>query len=370
MEDPNDIKAKFAPFTKSRLLSDRLVTNLKLCQSGAWNSVLPTDVYTASDFLVSGLLFKKSTVGRVILQNGNYRVAFQDDGNLVLQKDTAVYWSSGTHGTGASVGMQWDGNLIIFNSTDGVLWSSGTNNNEGARVQLTSEGVLQIINTTGGVIRRLAGDVRRHLENTFYDNSPNALFSDKKGRFFKFEWVDFEHGRVINDIDSKSGTYNRFRGWYRDDTNHEWDVRETDTVHNPLGYITISNGERPTKEDTNDNYNSEQDRAYFFSDSGDRSGMILGSKIRKPFRFPTGGSEKSNYIPGYIRNSIVDCESEACSHRFLVMNRGGTRWNQAFVLYQKYHSKTTFANSIIENHPDLIKNIKKYFNMPETTNVP
>jgi hypothetical protein len=38
--------------------------------------------------------------------------------------------------------------------------------------------------------------------------------------------------------------------------------------------------------------------------------------------------------------------------RFLVSSRSGK--NQAFVVYQKYHSRGTFANDIFINHPDLV----------------
>ena len=79
---------------------------------------------------------------------------------------------------------------------------------------------------------------------------------------------------------------------------------------------------------------------------------------RKPAQFTQDGEARSNYLPGYIRISYVDGTGGAnYTYKFLVSNRGGTYWNQAFVVYQKYHNVDTFVNDVFDNHPDLITKI-------------
>ena len=366
-----DVINKFSKFSKSNLLLTPNYANTKLCYPGGYLTFTLKDNYVASDKFLPGFIASNVDGGIWILSNNGFKLAFQGDGNLVLQKDTAIYWASDTYRQNIkSLTMQNDGNLTMRNLI-GQQWSTDTYNTPGAYLQLTSWGDLNIVNpTNNNIIHYIYNNIKYYLENTFYNNSPDAVFSDKKGRFFKYTWNDYEKGRVIDHITSDTGNNNYIRGWYRNVNDGPWDVNELNLI-NITGYnnpITGRDDNKPNKgdprgpkdEDDGDNYNTEQDRKNFYRDSGDITGMIVGNKKRKPLRFPTGGMSKSNYIPGYIRISIVDCEEENCSHKFLVMNRSGR--NQAFVVYQKYHDRATFANDIIANHPDLIAKIKEYFN--------
>ena len=40
------------------------------------------------------------------------------------------------------------------------------------------------------------------------------------------------------------------------------------------------------------------------------------------------------------------------------MDRGSSKYNQAFVLYNKIQDRPTFANDIIINHPDIVNGLK------------
>jgi hypothetical protein len=367
METGADIINKFSKFSKSNLLLTPNYANTKLCYPDNYLTFTLKDNYVASDKFLPGFIASNVDGGIWILSNNGFKLAFQGDGNLVLQTDTAIYWASDTPGQNIKLlTMQNDGNLTMKNLI-GQQWATDTYNTPGAYLHLTSWGDLNIVNpTNNNITRTIYKNIKYYLENTFYNNSPNAVFSDKKGRFFKFKWSDYENGRVIDQIGSETGANNYIRGKYMNVDNSEWDVNELNLV-NISGYdspITGRNDNKPNKGDDRnvndgDNYNEEQDRKNFYSDSGDKTGMILGPKIRKPPQLSGGGS-KPNYLPGYIRRSIVDCNEEACSHKFLVMNRSGR--NQAFVVYQKYHDRATFANDIMVNHPDLLAKIKKDFN--------
>jgi hypothetical protein len=58
---------------------------------------------------------------------GAYFLIFQADGNLVLYRDGAAVWRTGTAGKGATVGWQQaDGNFVVLNDAGQPLWSTGT----------------------------------------------------------------------------------------------------------------------------------------------------------------------------------------------------------------------------------------------------
>jgi large repetitive protein len=79
------------------------------------------------------------------------RLVFQTDGNLVIQRvDTgATLWASGTAGhTSATLALQADGNLVIYNGST-ALWASSTNYNPGNTAVLQGDGDLVIGDTAG-----------------------------------------------------------------------------------------------------------------------------------------------------------------------------------------------------------------------------
>lgn len=86
----------------------------------------------------------------LVSPNGRTEFAFEHDGNLVLYRDNAPKWSSGTAGRdGDYLVMQQDGDLVMF-SVDGFyplpVWSSSSDGFPGARLSVRNEG--------GAVIRR------------------------------------------------------------------------------------------------------------------------------------------------------------------------------------------------------------------------
>lgn len=90
----------------------------------------------------------------VASQNGEYRLIYQTDGNLVVyrQHDGIPMWHSNTGGTspGEAV-MQGDGNLVVYDGGGTPRWHSATDGNGGAFAELGNDGVLRVY-SSGGVM--------------------------------------------------------------------------------------------------------------------------------------------------------------------------------------------------------------------------
>ena len=331
------------------------------------------NLYTPGNRLGPGFRFVRGvTDGVVILRSGNYTFSILETGNLYI-------YGPGGHIHGVyllnnlqSLTMQHDGNLVIIDTTGAGAYYSNTYDNPGAYLELEDTGELYIKNSNGTIIHYVRSRIRAHLTSAFYDNSPNTVFSDKKGRFFPFKLTNNGNeiqNNILYDNNVKSDNCDgddEFKGWCIDDTNSIWDVRELNLL-NYNYYIENTTGDnnKPNKSDNNgiesDNYNRDYDRTNFFSDGGNRPGSSNNTQIRKPLGI-RGGVSKSNYLPGYLRVSYVDGTGGIeYSYKFLVMQRGTHYNNQAFVLYQKFHSRDAFADDIIQNHPEIIEKLKEYY---------
>ncbi|NBK29483.1 hypothetical protein IPC245_11650 [Pseudomonas aeruginosa] len=76
--------------------------------------------------------------------NGNYRLVFQDDGNLVIYRinPLAVVWATYTMGADKAV-VQEDGNFVIYKGT-AVLWHTHTASGIPAYLLFTDSGRLSL----------------------------------------------------------------------------------------------------------------------------------------------------------------------------------------------------------------------------------
>ena len=74
--------------------------------------------------------------------NGNYTIMMQQEGNLVLDCNGNLLWSSGTDGATVSKGLafQADSNLVIYSTEGGALWGSKTANTEGTNLKVQDNG--------------------------------------------------------------------------------------------------------------------------------------------------------------------------------------------------------------------------------------
>ncbi len=294
------------------------------------------------------------------------KLAMQTDGNLVLYKGNAV-WSSGTFGyTNAYCGLLSNGNLCVYDSNNNQIWNSGTTDTNCQFVRVLNSGYV-VIERNEKVERAYPENyitfnyIRSHLKDTHWLGSPWTLFSDKKGRVFKATWStldkSFEIGSdgALNSSLSQAGcsaadkdSYCPFRGWRFDENNSQWNVTERD-MKNKDNYDTQLSEAKPVVKSDSDEYN--------YRSSGDRSNFNGDqSKNRKPPQL-SGGIEKPNFIPGYVRMSYTNGSGFNNTFNFLVATRCGSCRDQAFVAYQIMRDRDKYANSIIANNTELIQNI-------------
>jgi hypothetical protein len=90
--------------------------------------------------------------GSILSDNGQFRLTYQSDGNLVLYDVSSGLglWSTGTAGTQPGrVPMQGDGNFVVYDAAGVALWASGTSGNPNAYLQVHDDGRLVIYRPDG-----------------------------------------------------------------------------------------------------------------------------------------------------------------------------------------------------------------------------
>lgn len=130
------------PGAKVHLFSSGLLTVVDSNGNSLWRS---DQASSKINSLVPGQTFT----------SGNYLVALQGDGNLVLYRQNAgalqPVWHTATHGTNVTYAvMQTDGNFVLYSESTPV-WHTVTHGNPGAVMRLDSEG-LRIENALGQTI--------------------------------------------------------------------------------------------------------------------------------------------------------------------------------------------------------------------------
>jgi hypothetical protein len=84
----------------------------------------------AADTLSSGQCLN-NTNPNITASNGQFYLALQSDGNLVLNSLSTYIWASQSSG-GVQACMLSTGNLVVYNSSQGIIWQSNTSGNAGA----------------------------------------------------------------------------------------------------------------------------------------------------------------------------------------------------------------------------------------------
>lgn len=79
-------------------------------------------------------------------QDGSYSLVMQEDGNLVIYRNTdnKALWQSKTFGFGKHTTMQEDGNLVVYNLANEPVWESKTHGRPGSFLVMQSDGNLVI----------------------------------------------------------------------------------------------------------------------------------------------------------------------------------------------------------------------------------
>jgi hypothetical protein len=79
--------------------------------------------------------------------DNRYRLAYQNDGNLVVYGPTGALWATHnyeTKGGGGRLVMQKDGNLVIYSTSGPACWSSGTCGMNGGNLVVQDDGNVVI----------------------------------------------------------------------------------------------------------------------------------------------------------------------------------------------------------------------------------
>lgn len=93
--------------------------------TGGWNGVKGL-TSRATNTLTSGQVLEQNQF--IVSPGGRYVLVMQGDGNLVMYSGTSAVWASGTGGNpGAFLGIQDDGNIVIYKSDRRTpLWATST----------------------------------------------------------------------------------------------------------------------------------------------------------------------------------------------------------------------------------------------------
>ncbi len=111
---------------------------------------LPCVSLTADDDFL-GALFPG---GRLQSPDGQFRLIYQDDGNLVLydQRSGAVTWASNTDGTTAGrAALQRDGRFVVYDAEGTPRWTSGSRAGSGAVLVLQDDGNVVVRGRDGAL---------------------------------------------------------------------------------------------------------------------------------------------------------------------------------------------------------------------------
>jgi Fibronectin type III domain len=110
-------------------------------------------VPAAGNDMLPGEVLKANT--SIMSTNGQFRLTYQDDANLVLYRtgDGAALWDTRPQpgGPGECI-MQADGNLVVYNAAGAAVWASNTNGNPGAHLILQDDGNVVIYRPDGALL--------------------------------------------------------------------------------------------------------------------------------------------------------------------------------------------------------------------------
>ena len=152
----NDVKPKFNTFTANSLIQTKNTQKIKLCYGDNNNTGYVTvnnndndkAQYTAGSIFPPGIKIAATNIA--IVHNSDYRLLITGEGELMHVKLTnwndKLFNPNYTKSNFGYIVMEHGGNLVIFNNQNpsNILWQSGTGNNNGAYLELESNGALII----------------------------------------------------------------------------------------------------------------------------------------------------------------------------------------------------------------------------------
>jgi hypothetical protein len=215
--------------------------------------------FRAVQFFYKKALFGKLSANESLLPdeslaslNGQYKLIYQTDGNLVLYRTSDNYplWSSGTAGRPAGrCAMQADGNLVIYTPDNVPIWNTGTweAKYNGSHLELSDSGDLLVLSpgykvwwhsmTWKGVINTNTQGHRPDLYEGYSRPRP--------GHPYKIKSAVGE--QVLEVVNSNNAPGTTLQTWSsHGGTNQRWIVNLTDgyyTIQSALGnYLDVQWG--------------------------------------------------------------------------------------------------------------------------------
>jgi hypothetical protein len=117
--------------------------------SGTSTTAATAQTAAVSDLLRPGQYLKPGQYRRS--KNGIYTLLMQTDGNAVLYKGRTALWASMTNRKASTLIMQRDGNLVVISGRTPV-WASGTNGSTNATLAVQNDSNLVIYNVRGKAV--------------------------------------------------------------------------------------------------------------------------------------------------------------------------------------------------------------------------
>ncbi len=85
--------------------------------------------------------------------NGRHELRMQDDGNLVIYRAGAPVWNTGTFNGPGVATMRADGNFVIYDQNQQMVWTTQSEGNAGAYLVMQDDGNLVLYAADGGVLQ-------------------------------------------------------------------------------------------------------------------------------------------------------------------------------------------------------------------------
>jgi hypothetical protein len=310
--------------------------------------------------------------------NGDYNLIIQSDGNFVLYKNSAIFggsikviiWSTSSSGkSNAYIALQNDGHLLWYKS-DGSRqtfdWKTNFyNQGYTPDIKLTNKGYLVICDDKKNFVKVYPDNlVERYLKEVHWEKSPRLLMMSYDNKIWSIKKTAFARnsnsGIYVNDklnFDNAKVYYRtsngHFQGWEIGEAYNDYDILGYKSIDytNIEGYIEDPNGSIPSTECNSKNWCKKSDLTTFDNNASKR--IFSGSG--------------ANAIPGYFRVSRNDdtdttvppnpTDTKTPSNGFIIYDKPADLDDIAWILFVQTNDKDAYAQDLIDNNKDLIKNI-------------
>jgi len=349
-------------------------------------------IYPSSypDKIYTNTTVDSSIFSIVVLQNGDFQLVMQIDGNLVLYNRNTPVWSSGTGGKATLLDIQDDGNIVLKGPNDYNYYYNTYGNNK-AYLDLKSNGFLrlrrdnivvttfypnydQFLDNYKDIIQQKCVE---YLSGEFYNNSPWTIYGDWRGYVWKATWGDLNQ----DDLDNKNGIFNtgmekysRFNGIKKDKNDDGFRQKQLN-LRNLDGYVEGDNNSilkwnaLDWAEYENVNYSNEAQlkewRAKFDQDSN-----RLPTQLYYDGDLPDANTDRdkdnsnlkwTNKVPGYtLITGLNDPNNGGSSKKVLIMRKPGSDvYNFGFILYNKPSDRNDFATKVYTDNKFIRKKLQE-----------